>query len=921
MPRYLNVSMLLLSRWFARWGFLVFLLALSIVSARADDAPRLLFAQIAGGVAQMGAPRGVAYDAQGNLYFSDTTYHVLRKVDTDGTMTIVAGVPGTRGRADGSALQATFSEPHGLAFGPQGDLYIADKGNRRVRKLSTDGIVSTVAGGGGMSIYQPSPAHQALFYEMWDVAVDSKGVIYVADGPSIRRIGTDGITSLFYGGMALTSWAVDVDANDIVYFTDAVYRTVWRSRFPGQFEQWGVAASPQDALSWPVSIAALGDGSVLVGDMGGGGIYRISNAGVLSWWVRGDGALVQGAPLDAARNWPFSSPDALAAGRNDRIAVADAWQHTIARVSSSRAVSKLIGDPIRGATDGASAEARFRDPQAVAIGPSGDLYIVDTRRLRKIDAVTGQVSTIVGSVNDSDGNSVIDSTSSIAVDRDGRIFFTRPNRHIISRIDPNGTISVLAGRDGREGYADGVGSSAAFTYPSGLVVDPRGDLLVADRGNRVIRRITPSGEVSTFVGTAGVPGTSDGKGTSAQFAYPTLLAISEDGVLYVGDASRIRKVTSEGEVTTLAGSQEGWSIDGRGAEAQFGFLHGLTVGSDGIVYVTEARGSFVRAVEPNGQVTTISAPEFFFHEAEDGTRPFNVPSGIAAGRDGRLYVTTSRGAILAAERLYNEADFINLSVLKRAGSGDDLLIAGFVIRGLAAEPTLMRAVGPGLLPHGVTQTILENPRLDVFSATGERIHGNDDWSAESAPSSSMSAVGAFSLAAGSPDSALVSTLQPAAYTAHVTTANSPAGLALVEIYDADRENGSRFVNLSTLARISPESSRLIAGFVVLGTGPKTVLIRAAGPSLKPHGIPESDLLTDPRLTLYRRETVIAENTDWGGDPMVKAAANRAGAFGYIGPDSKDAALLINLEPGEYTVHVEGPSRSSGKTIVEIYEVP
>jgi hypothetical protein len=143
---------------------------------------------------------------------------------------------------------------------------------------------------------------------------------------------------------------------------------------------------------------------------------------------------------------------------------------------------------------------------------------------------------------------------------------------------------------------------------------------------------------------------------------------------------------------------------------------------------------------------------------------------------------------------------------------------------------------------------------------------------------------------------------------------------LIEAYDADQGAASRFVNLSTLSKIGPESDRLIAGFYVTGSESKTLLIRAAGPSLAQFGLAESTLQPSPRLSVFRGNSVIATNEGWGGDPILVKAFARAGAFGYLSEASGDAALIVTLSPGPYTVHATAPSGAPRRGLIEIYEL-
>jgi hypothetical protein len=258
----------------------------------------------------------------------------------------------------------------------------------------------------------------------------------------------------------------------------------------------------------------------------------------------------------------------------------------------------------------------------------------------------------------------------------------------------------------------------------------------------------------------------------------------------------------------------------------------------------------------------------------------------------------------------------NLSVRSSAGDGDRTLIVGLVIAGQGKKQTLLRGVGPSLGQFGVNGALL-NPQLRFFRE-GALFGQNDDWGGDSALAVAFSRVGAFSLPTTSRDSALLVELASGAYTAQVVSDGSP-GVVLLEAYDADATvTGTRFVNLSARNFVGTGDNILIVGFVISGNAPKTVLIRAAGPSLAQFGV--GNVIADPRLQVFRGASVLESNDDWGGGSGLSAAFVQAGAFSFpVG--SRDAALLLQLQPGSYTAQVSGVNNSTGVGLVELYEIP
>ena len=211
--------------------------------------------------------------------------------------------------------------------------------------------------------------------------------------------------------------------------------------------------------------------------------------------------------------------------------------------------------------DGTGANARFRAPQGVAVDSAGNIYVADW---------TG---------------------------------------YTIRKVTPAGDVTTLAGTAGMSGSADGTGADARFYFPQGLAVDSADNLYVTDENNHTLRKITPAGVVTTLAGTAGAAGSTDGTGAAARFNFPTGVAIDRAGNLYVTDSSNstVRKVTPTGVVTTLAGAAgKIGSVDGTGAAARFHFPAGVAVDRTGNVYVTDFRGSTLRKITPAGTTTTIA---------------------------------------------------------------------------------------------------------------------------------------------------------------------------------------------------------------------------------------------------------------------------------------------------------------------------
>ncbi len=338
-------------------------------------------------------------------------------------------------------------------------------------------------------------------------------------------------------------------------------------------------------------------------------------------------------------------------------------------------------------------------------------------------------------------------------------------------------------------------------------------------------------------------------------------------------------------------------------------IAGLTIAAEGTIATT----GFFKVNAPNASVNGLI-------NAGNGS-----VNGIVTLPGGILVVLTGLASTATrTDRLANLSSRVRI-----APTPDRTLVTGFVIGGTESRRVLLRAIGPALTGFGVSGALV-NPRLQVFNSEGKVILENDDWSGADT-AAAFTQTGAFSLAAGTKDAALLATLPPGAYTMQIT-AGAETGVALAEIYDAGETSGteaSRVINISARGLVEPgPDGLLVGGFVITGNSPKKVLIRGVGPVLGGFGVPGT--LADPRLAVYASSTLIAQNDDWGTPtPLdalqtaataaeIAAAATKVGAFAF-GGGGKDAAILITLDPGPYTAQVSGTT--AGVALVEIYEVP
>lgn len=259
----------------------------------------------------------------------------------------------------------------------------------------------------------------------------------------------------------------------------------------------------------------------------------------------------------------------------------------------------------------------------------------------------------------------------------------------------------------------------------------------------------------------------------------------------------------------------------------------------------------------------------------------------------------------------------NVSVRSSAGSEAETLIVGFTVGGLGHKQMLVRAVGPTLGTFGVTGTVAD-PQLTLYNSAGTNLATNDDWGNQPALLTAHGVAGAFPLPATSRDAALVQSLAPGSYSAHVGVKGS-GGVALVEAYDiGDVGAASQIINLSARSDAGAGARILTVGFAIAGNTPKTMLIRAIGPALRQFGTGNAH--GDPELRLYRADgTFIAYNYDWLSLAGWGAVFESVGAF-PLTPGSDDSALVIKLPPANYTAQAHGTNGTSGVALVEVYDV-
>ncbi len=805
------------------------------------------------GSARFGYPSGITL-AGGALYVADSSNHAIRRVTTTGTVTTFAGRLGFPGAADGTAASARFNGPYAIDVDLEGNLMVADTDNHVLRKITTTGEVTTMAGAPGIAGSADGTASNARFNRPAGLYVSSNGVMYVSDtfNHTIRRITTDGAVTTMAGSPGLLG---------------AVNGTGAAARF-----------------RFPRGILGYADGTLLVVDQAHA-VRQITASGVVTTYAGRLG--VEGSRDGARTDARFFIPLGLSFYPGGLV-ISDSYNHSIRKLTiASGEVATLAGSPGNfGREDGIGSDARFNYPSGVAVHDSGDVYLADSRgnTIRRISPL-GEVVRVAGAA--SGGDAYIDGPAEtqslnyphgLAVAPDRTVYFCEMQRHTIRVLRPDGSVSMLAGREGLAGSADGTGDAARFNFPSGIALDRDGNLFIADSNNHVIRRIAAgTSNVTTFAGLALAAGSEDGT-TNARFRFPDGVATDSEGSVYVADTSNhtIRKITPAREVTTLAGlPQADGAANGSGSAARFSYPIALAVDSSGTVFVVDANNMTIRRIIGNtvstiGGVTQVQG----YLDGPGLSAVFFNPNGIAVGRDGTLYISES---------------------------GNNIVRRG----------ELLSVPAVSAPPRSITVAVGSTGILNV-SATGGALAYQ--WQLNGVPLAG----------ATSSNYTIVNVTAAATGRYSVYVSNSLGGITsdAATLTVAPAGDAGRIINLSILSTLSAPDDNFTMGFVVSGSGSgtsvtKPLVIRAAGPSLGALGVPGT--VDDPQLELFSGTTSAGGNNNWGGAAGLATAMSNVGAFPYVSPSSRDAAVAASFSSGNSSVKISAVGNATGAVIAEIYD--
>jgi len=704
--------------------------------------------------------KGVAVAADGSVYASD--YYRIVRIASGGSLTVIAGFQTSGYSGDGGpAIQAMLSDPINLAFDSAGNLYFAESGHHRIRRIAPGGIVSTFAGNGqnGNPVFG-QPATASSFGYPNGVGVDAGDNVYFGTGYSLVRVDTKGMASLVnpdQNGFLLPAAApvrtpalgvmgISFDAAGNLYFVDRLANCLGRLTAAGSIQ--AVAAySPNFAI--------------------------------------GDGGPAQSAVL--------STPRGLTIMPDGALLVVDASSQRIRRISPTGVISTVAGTGAPGHPPAATAlTTPFLSPYYVASDLVGGFYVSENCDITHVTA-SGSITFMT---RDALG---LDCLSGIAVDQKGNLLVV--GNKVVS-VSPTGKVTPIAG-NGNTGFSGDGGPATAATLnsPQGIAVDANGVVYIGDVNNNRIRKVTPDGIISTLAGTASV----NPQGFVA-------MSIDRQGNLYVVCiySQVVEKISPSGEVTVIAGTRtNGFSGDGGPANlAAFNQPFGIAVDDAGNIYIGDQGNNRIRKILAAPPSIGVSALQVNLSAAAQG-QPVSANVGVVSSVQGLAYslsFTTAKGG-----------DWLGVSALQGSAPGtltiiaDPSLLQAGTYNGtvtlsspLAATPSITIAVTLQVAASQPPKLSLTAQSLSFAFTSGggaasQQLSVNNQGGASVAFTASSTTTSGGAWLAVSPSSGNASASSPGAITVTATPGSLAPGTYSGTVTIASAATGDRIVVPVTMA--------------------------------------------------------------------------------------------------------------------------
>lgn len=671
---------------------------------------------VPGRTAALDYPLFLAVDDTGNIYFSDYNHHRIRKITRDGLVTTIAGTgsPGNSGDG-GKATLAELDTPAGVALDRVGNLYVSLPSNHVVRRINlTTGIIQTIAGDGTAgNSGDGGPATRARLDGPWGLAVDSTGNLYIADTAQdvIRKVSTTGVitTEVPKASGLSQPRALAFDPSGVLHIADG-YRVVRVGTAAaltvvaggggsgGELPRDNVPATSVDLFT-PSGLAIDRSRNIYVSEEGWNLVRRVDAANRTIRTFAGTLNVLDGGP---ALNAPLSFPIGMALDASGNIYIADTEHHRIRRIDAAadpaRATIRTVvgtGSPTASPDTTLASAASVDFPLTVSVDARNNVYYTEAGVVRKLDAATGRLTTVAGMVYDTGfsgdngpaNRARLDLPFAAVADSAGNVYISDRENHCIRRVDAaTAIIRTVAGVCTQQGFAGdgGPATQSRLNRPMGLAFDPSGNLLIADSGNNVVRRlVVGTGIIQRVAGKGGIYGYSGDGGPplEAELASPIGLAVDRAGAIYIADEDNdVVRVIRGNTISTFAGvGITGFAGDG--GPATFAALNtptGVALDAAGNVYIVDSDNNRIRRVSAG----TVAAPAL---AVDPVSLNFTVPQGGAPPAPLSLFIRNAgSGPLLwrAQATTSSGGDWLRLS--DNAGSTPASLQVTINPTGLAA---------------------------------------------------------------------------------------------------------------------------------------------------------------------------------------------------------------------------------------------
>ncbi len=622
---------------------------------------------------------GVAVDSKGSLFISHRSKNRIRKVGQDGVITTIAG----NGRAaysgdNGPALEASFNFPAGLCVDTGGNLYVADRNNHRVRRIDTSGTVTTVAGTGTPDWGgDGGPAVKAHLNFPSDVVCDGKGNLFISDRSNnrIRKVDSSGVISTIVGlglpdfggdfGPAADAFlkypfGIDLDRKGNLYIADRGNNRVRKVDTEGiittvagdgtHFFSGDYGPATRASLAYPTDVVVDDQGHLYIADRNNNRVRRVDPLGIITT-VMGVGRYEYNGDNEIASETTLHLPFALALSLDGKLIVVDRNHFRVRGMNlKSHTITTLAGNGeswFRG-DGGPGNGATLEFPSGLAVDSKGNIIFADKmhNRLRFIDP-KGFIYTLAGrgnQGNEGDGGPASEASlflpGSMAIDRKDNIYFVSPqgNSKFIRKIDSQGKITGFAGNGMLGDKGDGgLAIHASFGVIQDIAVDHDGNVYLADLTNRKVRKVDTQGVVSTLASDTWIK-------IVDEEIHPNGIAVNKEGEIFISDSgsSKIRKIDRDQNVTTFAGTGE-FSDSGDGGpaiEAGIRSPGGLTFSPSGELYIAEETSHRIRKIDQEGRIMHVAGTGFAGYGGDGGPATqaqLKSPYRMVFDQEGNLY--------------------------------------------------------------------------------------------------------------------------------------------------------------------------------------------------------------------------------------------------------------------------------------------